>query len=76
MSIFDTIFKNIVERQKAMRIDIFLNKMHKSPDELIEMIRQGSTAELGLSSYRSLKENLPNPDEVLDILKLITIFII
>ncbi|XP_063416180.1 inverted formin-2-like [Mytilus trossulus] len=58
-----SITKNIVERQKAMRIDIFLNKMHKSPDELIEMIRQGSTAGLGLSSYRSLKENLPNTDE-------------
>ncbi|CAC5387211.1 unnamed protein product [Mytilus coruscus] len=55
--------KNIVDCQKAMRIDIFLNKIHKSPDELIEMIRQGSTAELGLSSYRSLKENLPNTDE-------------
>lgn len=59
-----------------MRIDIFLNKMHKSPDELIEMIRQGMAAGLGLSGYRSLKENLPNTDEVLNILKSITIFMI
>lgn len=45
-----------------MMIDMFLQK--KSPDELIKMIRQGLSTELGLSAFRRLKENLPSKKEV------------
>ncbi|XP_071128128.1 FH2 domain-containing protein 1-like [Mytilus edulis] len=53
--------KNILDQQKAMMIDMFLKK--KSPDELIEIIRQGLSTELGLSAFRRLKENLPSTKE-------------
>ncbi|OPL33255.1 hypothetical protein AM593_07078, partial [Mytilus galloprovincialis] len=42
---------------------MFFKNTKKSPDELLEMIRPGSTNPLGLQFYQSLKENLPNTDE-------------
>ncbi|CAG2197978.1 unnamed protein product [Mytilus edulis] len=55
--------KNILNHQKAVNIEMLFKNNKKSPDELLEMIRPGSTNPLGLKFYQSLKENLPNTDE-------------
>ncbi|CAG2201855.1 unnamed protein product [Mytilus edulis] len=47
--------KNILNPQKAVNIEMLFKTTKKSPDELLEMIRPGSTNPLGLQFYQSLK---------------------